>query len=119
MSESTCELFGGVVSEYTAKQAVEDGVLMNNPSRELEECFVITTNLWSYLEKKAAEANLTEPIELLDIIMKKARIIYVKGKFKGDNNRNFFVINGNSQFKPIWFVRNEYNTLTAMLSSDY
>ena len=113
------EFFGKPVYIYPEQQALNDGILMNNPSREFEECSVITTNLWNYLEKKASETSMTEQIELLDVIIRKARKIYVKDKFSGDNDRNFFVIRGNSQFKNVWFVRNEYNNLTAMRPEDY
>lgn len=119
MPETVKELFGEPIFVYSARQAVEDGVLMENPSEEFEECDLLTTNLWNYIEIGCKTLLLTEPQELLDCIMKQARRIYVRGKFPGDNDRNFFVLKSKGKFKPIWFVRNENRKLTAMLPSDY
>ena len=119
MNNGTKECFGEVISVYTQEQAVEDGILMKNPFEYFEECNLITANLWGYIEKKCKETCLTEPIELLDIIMKKAEHIYRKEKFKGDNDKNFFVIKGNGCFTSVWFVRNENRKLTAMCPEDY
>ena len=119
MSESTCELFGGVVSEYTAKQAVEDGISMKNPSKIFNECDVITTNLWHYIEERCLNCILTEPTELLECLMKQAKYTYDRNRFKGDNDKDFFVIKGNGKIKPVWFVRNEHGKLTGMLAEDY
>lgn|SRR3989338_2383402 len=117
MSDTMSELFGEPIFVYSARQAVEDGILMKNPSEEFEECDLITTNLWNFIERLCKTTILTEPQELLDCIMKQARRLYVKGKFSGDNDRNFFVMK--SRGKPIWFVRNENQKLTGMLPEDY
>ena len=119
MSDAISKLFGEVISVYPASQAVEDGVLMQNPSEEFEECNLITTNLWNAFETCCKTTILTEPKELLDCIMNQARRLYVRGKFQGDNDRNFFVLKPRRALKPIWFVRNENQKLTAMLASDY
>ena len=100
-------------------QAIGDGVLMKNPSIAFPECDILTTNLFGYLDEMAKKSVLTNALELLEIILKKANFIYTKQRFKGDNDKDFFVINGNKQFKSIWFVRNENNKLTAMLPEDY
>lgn len=119
MDQEMLEYFGEPISVYTQEQALEDGVLMKNPSESFDECSILTTNLGHYIEKKCKETTLTEPIELLDIIMKKAEHIYRKEKFKGDNDKNFFVIKGNGCFTSVWFVRNENRKLTAMCPEDY
>lgn len=119
MPNTIQQFFGKTVSVYTEEQGVEDGILMKNPSECFEECNLITANLWHYIEKKCKETCLTEPIELLDIVMKKAEHIYSKEKFKGDNDENFFVIKGNGYFKSVWFVRNGSGKLTGMMPCDY
>ena len=119
MNQEMVKYFGEPISVYTQEQALEDGVLMKNPSETFDECDILTTHLWHYIEKKCRETTLTKPIELLEIVMKKAKHIYDKCKFVGDNDRNFFVIKGNGYFNSVWFVRNGYNKLTGMLPEDY
>jgi len=119
MTEAINELFGEVIYKYTANQAVEDGVLMKNPSKTFNECDLITTSLWNYIEERCINCILTEPLDLLECLMKQAKYTYDRNRFKGDNDKNFFVIDGNGKVKPVWFVRNENNKLTAMLSDDY
>src|SRR3989338_4235745 len=101
MNDSIQEFFGEPIYTYTEKQAIEDGVLMKNPSEVFDECDIITTNLWGYIKEKSIEAKLTEPIELLGIVLEKAKKIFTKEKFRGDNDKNFFVIK-NGQLKPVW-----------------
>ncbi len=113
------EFFGDIISTYSQEQAIDDGVLMQNLSDEFPECNLLTANLWKYIEDSCHSLILTEPRELLDCIMKQAKRIYVRRKFIGDNNRDFFVIKGKGRFKAVWFVRNEGQKLTAMLASDY
>lgn len=119
MNKETKEYFGEVISVYTAKQAIEDGVLMKNPSCTFAECDVITTNLWAYIEERCINCIFTEPMEILERLMKQAKDIYDNNRFEGDNNKDFFVIKGNDKVKPVWFVRNKHNKLTAMLPADY
>ena len=119
MAETIKELFDEPIFVYTAMQAIEDGILMQNPSEEFEECDLITTNLWDYIEIRCKTLFLTESQELLNCIMKQARRLYVRGRFPGDNDRNFFVLKAKGNFKAVWFVRNENNMLTAMLPEDY
>ena len=116
MDKSIIELFGEPISIYTEHEALEDGILMANPSKEFPECNLITTNLWDYIEKKCKETSFTEPIDLLDSIMKRAWFIYKRGKFHGDHDRNFFVINGNKDFKPVWFVKKQQTILNRFLN---
>ena len=119
MNNGTKECFGEVISVYTQEQAVEDGVLMKNPSETFEECNIITANLWHYIEERCLNCILTEPIELLECLMKQAKYTYDRSNFRGDNDRNFFVIKGNGKIKPVWFVRNGGNKLTGMMAEDY
>ena len=118
MNQEMLDYFGEPISVYTEQQGVEDGILMETPSVLFPECDLITTNLWNYFEEKVKNCPLTEPIDLLNVIMLNASIIYDKGKFKGDNDRNFFVIKCHN-LKDIWFCRNGNNKLTAMLPEDY
>ena len=113
------ELFGEPISAYTSGQAVEDGILIRNPSPEFSECSLITTNLWEYIKDVCKDALMTEPLEFLNCIMQQARYIYSRGLFQGDNDRDFFVIKDKNGFKAVWLVRNEHNKLTAMLKEDY
>ena len=119
MAEAIQEYFGEVISVYTQKQGIEDGILMRNPSKIFNECDVITTNLWHYIEERCLNCILTEPTELLECLMKQAKYTYDRNRFNGDNDKDFFVIKGNKHFKSIWFVRNEHGKLTAMLAEDY
>lgn len=118
MKRSITEFFGEPIFVYTEEDGLNDGILMKNPSEIFEECDLITANLWSYIEKLVLQTSLTEPKELLDIVMKQAKRIYDKERFAGDNDKNFFVIKGR-QIKPIWFARNGNNKLTAMRLEDY
>lgn len=113
------ELFGEVISVYTEKQAMEDGVLMQNPCDVFEECNMMTTNLWEYIRERCFRMTLTSREELLEILMRLAKDIYENKRFEGDNDKNFFVIKGNVNIKPVWFVRNNQERLTAMLPEDY
>jgi hypothetical protein len=119
MNESMQKYFGEPISVYTEKQAIDDGVLMKNPSIVFPECDVLTTNLFGYLDKMAKLSLLTNTLELLELILKKASFIYIKQRFKGDNDKDFFVIKGNNHFKSMWFVRNDHHKITAMLPEDY
>jgi len=119
MASKVQDYFGDVISVYTEKQGVDDGVLMSNLSLFFPECSLITTNLWDYIENKASKCDLTEPLDLLNIIMVKADDIYSKEKFTGDNDKDFFVLYGVGDFKTVWFARNGNDKLTAMLPEDY
>ena len=119
MSDTVQEYFSEVISVYTREQGIEDGILIRNPYAIFAECDVITTNLWHYIEERCTNCILTEPIELLGCPMKQAKYIHDRKRFKGDNDKDFFVIEGNGKIKPVWFVRNENNKLTGMLASDY
>lgn len=121
MDKQAIECFGDVIFSYGREQAIEDGVLMKNPSEVFKECDIITTNLWHYIEERILTRNfiLTEPMELLNRLMREAKHVYENGKFEGDNNKDFFVVKGNDKIRPVWFVRNETNKLTAMLPEDY
>ena len=98
------EFFGKPISVYTSNQAVEDGILMKNQSNLFLECNLITSNLFNTIKE-------------LDDVMIKANDVYIKEKFTGDNDKDFFVIK--NEEKTVWFVRNEYRKLTGMLPSDY
>ena len=119
MNESMKEFFGEPISVYTREQAIEDGVLMKNPSNLFPECDMLTTNLWSYIEGRCLTNAKIEPPALLNRLMRLAKDIYENEKFKGNNDKDFFVIRGNNKVKAVWFVRNENNKLTAMLAEDY
>ncbi len=119
MQNAIEEFFGETISVYTTEQAVEDGILMKNPSGIFPECDVITTNLWHYVEERCINCVLTEPLDLLNRIMKLAKDIYENEKFKGDNDKDFFVIRGNNKVKAVWFVRNDHGKITGMLPDDY
>ena len=90
MDNEFLEFFGEPIYTYSDQDALNDGIVMKNPSEIFQECDIITTNLWSYIEKLVLETTLTEPQELLDIVMKQAKRIYDKEKFVGDNDKNFF-----------------------------
>ena len=119
MNQEMLEYFGEPISVYTEEQAIEDGVLMKNPSKTFEECNILTTNLWSYIEERCVNCILTEPLEILERFMKQAKDIYDNNKFEGDNDKDFFVIKGNDKIKPVWFVRNGDNKLIGMCPEDY
>jgi len=121
MDKKMTEYFGEVIYSYSEEQAIEDGVLMMNPSNDFEECNIITTNLWFYIEERVLNGNfiLTEPQDMVNRLMKDAKDIYKNRKFEGDNDEDFFVVKGSEKIKLVWFVRNEDNKLTAMLPEDY
>ena len=119
MNSEMLEFFGEPISVYTEEEALEDGVLMQNPSKEFTECNLITSNLWGALEGLSKATALTKPIDLLNIVMQKAREIYRRGAFKGDHDSNFFTLPAIGDMESVWFVRNGNNLLTAMIPSDY
>ena len=55
MDQEMLEYFGEPISVYTQEQALEDGVLMKNPSESFDECSILTTNLGHYIEKNTRE----------------------------------------------------------------
>ena len=111
--------FGELISVYTEEQAVKEGVLMHNPSATFEECNMLTANLWEYLRERCFRMTLTSREDLLEILMGLAKDIYENERFEGDNDKNFFVIKGNENVKPVWFARNEQEKLTAMMPEDF
>jgi len=98
-----------VVFNYGRNQAINDGILMANPTRDkCAECDIITTNLFSILG---------EDLEKVGAVMERAQEILDTKDFEGDNDKNFFVFNWD--IHKIWMVRNEGAKLTAMDPSDY
>jgi hypothetical protein len=114
-----------LVSKYTSAEAIDDGVLMKNPRQNrFPECNIITTNLWGRIEEMAnnrntKRVNAVEPVELLGSLMAYANKIYTTRQFKGDNDKDFFVLPATEEGVVVWFARNEYDKLTAMLPEDY
>jgi len=124
--KNTDDFWGDPIYTYTAEEAVEDGILMENTRKDrFGECSHMTCNLYEQIDKLAQERNKTRLMEidaqfLVGCVMIGAREQYQSEAFKGDNDKNFFVIEGTEDgFSPIWFVRNEYGKLTAMLPEDY
>ena len=117
--------FGDVVYKYPENQAVEDGILVPNPRQEtFEECSIITVNLYNKIEKIAEARTMKNVFEvstdyLLGCLMLGAKDIFEGKKFEGDNDENFFVMPKTEEGMVVWFVRNEYGRLTAMLTEDY
>ncbi len=119
--------FGGenVTFSYSSTQAIEDGVLMKNPRQDnFPMCNILTTNLWKKIEILTFKRNMTrifylEPVEFLGMLMLHGNDIYVNKKFKGDNDKDFFVTEKTEEGLVVWFVTNEYGKLTAMLPEDY
>ena len=107
------DIFGEPIYKYTAKQAIDDGILMRNPSKEFSQCTLITTNLWESLKEGCKDKHMDK----LDEIMRSANKLWQEKNYKGDEDENFFTVKSFS--KPVWFCRNEYGTLTAMLPDDY
>lgn len=122
---ATDDFFGEVISSYSSLEAIEDGILMPNPSSEIfKECNIITCALWEKLEETKNFRNQTrvfplETFELLISLLNYAKEIYDNKKFEGDNDKDFFVIPPTDEGLTVWFVRNETGKLTAMLPSDY
>ena len=119
------KFFGEVISTYSSADAIEDGVLMNNPRSDLfSECNLITTNLYNKIKEMSIDRNKTRIFELseyeqMGAIMNYAKYILDNKCFRGDNDENFFTLPGTKEGTTIWFVRNEYGKLTAMLPEDY
>ena len=118
MNSNMVEFFGKPISVFTEQNALDDGILMKNPSEAFPECDLITTNLYAYIEGIAKKCPYYETLSLLDKLMEYAKESYDNKKFEGDNDKNFFVVKLILS-KAVWFVRNEYSTLTALLPSDY
>ena len=119
------DMFGKVIFQYTDGEAVEDGILVENPRSEVfGECSIITANLLNRIEKLAEDRNKSRVFEidtnhLLGCLMVGAKEIYEGNKFKGDNDKDFFVMPKTEEGLVIWFVRNGSGKLTAMLPGDY
>ena len=119
------EIFGKPIFTYTDDDGVEDGVLANNPRRDnFEECSLVTANLLNKIEKIAFERTAknvfeVDPNWLMGCLMLMGKDIYENKKFKGDNDKDFFVTPKNEEGLVVWFVRNGQNKLTAMLPEDY
>lgn len=113
--------YGAPIVKYTSAQAIDDGVLMKNPAMDIfTECNIITTNLFEYCKKRAFEENIMkDEFDLVKALMIAAKDIYENNKFQGDNDKDFFAVKGNEKVKDVWFCRNEYGRLTAMLPDDY
>ncbi len=124
-TQNTEDIFGKVIFQYTDNEAVEDGILAENPRIEVfEECSIITANLLNRLGELAVERNKSRMFEidsnyLLGCLMIGAKEIYEGNKFEGDNDKDFFVMPKNEEGLVIWFVRNGSGKLTAMLPEDY
>lgn len=112
-----------VIYSYDRKQAVEDGVLMKNPRRDIfQECDIITTNLMEHATNKVLAGNfvMTEAEDLIGGLMKMAKEKYAHEQWISDEDKDFFKIKGDNEKVPdVWFVRNENAHLTAMLPEDY
>ena len=114
-----------VVSQYTREEAMDDGVLTKNPARDrFSECDIVTVNLLEHFHELARKNGFGPETEQpavarLGTIMDIAKRMYDSKKFKGDNDKDFFVVEEMSCGKDIWFVRNESAKLTAMLPDDY
>jgi len=114
-----------VVFKYTESEVIEDGVLRNNPRRDVfDECSIITGNLFDTLDKIAKKRNEVnvlgyETTNLIAALMNYAKDIYENNKFKGEDDKDFFAIPAGEDTPKVWFVRNENGKLTAMLPEDY
>ncbi len=123
--QNTEDMFGKVIFQYTDDEAVEDGILAENPRSEVfEECSIVTANLLNRFEKLAEERNKSRVFAinteyLLGCLMIGAKEIYEGNKFVGDNDKDFFVMPKTEEGLVIWFVRNGSGKLTAMLPEDY
>lgn len=119
------DFWGEPIYSYTSEQAIDDGFLMKNPKQNrFPECNIITTNLYYTIVKMAFNRSLKRvfeitPDELLGSLMLYAKDMYDKKKFKGDNDKDFFATPKTEEGLVVWFVRNEYGKLTAMLPEDY
>ncbi len=119
------DYFGKPIYSYSTKQAIKDGILMENyKANRFNECNIVTTNLYEKIKEVAFQRNLKRvfPIhesELLGSLMMFGNKIYSEAKFKDDQDKNFFVIPKTEEGLVVWFVRNEEGKLTAMLPSDY
>jgi len=113
------------VYSYSREQALQDGVLMKNPKQDrFPECDIITVNLFNKIKKLSFERTMkrvfeVDTMEILGSLMLFANDMYSKKKFKGDNNKDFFVLPPTEEGVVVWFVRNENGKLTAMLPEDY
>lgn len=118
-------LFGEPIYTYTSNQAIEDGILMDNPkATNFSECNLITTNLFEAIHKIETTRNLKRvfpynPLELIGALMAGASEKYNNKDFEGDNDKNFFVMPKTEEGLIVWFVLNEHGKLTAMLPQDY
>jgi hypothetical protein len=114
--------FGEAISIYTSYQALDDGILMKNSKMDIfPECIFITTNLYNHIKdiRQAAVWGFLDEEEILAIFMRRAKILYQQGQFKKDHDRDFFTLKLDPNINEIWFCRNEFNKLTAMLPEDY
>ena len=119
------DFFGEPIYSYDESEAVEDGVLCENFRKDIfPECNLLTSNLYERLKEVAFERSQknvfeVEPYFLLGCLMMGAKTIYESGNFKGDNDKDFFVMPKTDEGVVVWFVRNGNNKLTAMLPGDY
>jgi len=110
---------------YTSKQAIADGILMKNPRQDrFPQCNIMTRNLYDKITMVAFNRSLTrmfplDPLEFIGSLMVGANQIYSKKQFKGDEDKNFFVMPKTDEGLIVWFVKNEQGKLTAMLPGDY
>lgn len=110
---------------YLSKEAIEDGYLMENPRTDnFKQCNIITTNLFEKLQKVEFERNLKRvfpynPLELLGCLMVAGSEKFNNKDFKSDDDENFFTLEPTQEGLKVWFVKNEYGLLTAMLPEDY
>lgn len=113
------------IYSYSEEEAVEDGVLRENPRKDcFNECSIVTSNLFDAIEQKALRWSQKRVFEvssheLFGALMNYAKNIYSEGNFEGDTDKDFFIIPADQDGMIVWFLRNESGKLTAMLPEDY
>lgn len=121
----TDDFWGETIYTYTIQDAINDGVVMKNPRRDVfPECDIITTNLYERIKEMTVKRNMkrvfpeTEDF-FLGCLMVAAKEMYEQKAYVSDHDDDFFEIPVNDEGVRVWFCRNENEKLTAMLPEDY
>lgn len=104
-----------IISQYTSKQAEEDGILVNVVSMEVRnwEINYVTSNLMSKGYIKDGKANLPA---IADLLFQANRML------DSDYDSDFYVDDielPGGEKQTIYVCRNETGSFTAMLPEDY